>query len=216
MASDVTTSFTKQSLEAQELEDENNTYVGTVTVMNEYPPSRLDALTSSWWHWATPNGLSGKRTIKMMPKGSYFMGTAANAKKHCKSKDKYGSNDCTYAWGESVKGSIVFDLGIKITEDHEIKGKFTVDKFLKWEFSCTACGGACAVKLLNKQMSFQAPACSALTNNSGDRLTIPFDHALPDVSPLGVTMKVVGSLHLVAKSAPTKVLAELDMDFTMK
>lgn len=56
----------------------------------------------------------------------------------CSSSDDYGSNDCSFAWGDEVTGSVDGELG------HDLNEGSTFDVSLKVRAStCSAEGGAC-------------------------------------------------------------------------
>ena len=64
--------------------------------------------------------------------------------KGCRSTDPYGSNNCTWDWGQSVTEAYQGNLQEDITS-----GKFivdlTVNNTTKVQFACPMCGGTCTI-----------------------------------------------------------------------
>lgn len=184
-------------------------------------PERLQ-----WPFFRTHKGLSMSRTITKIPPTSYLKAKVQGA--FCDSKDEYGSNKCKFDWGDTVKGTLVLEQGVDITDEHVIEGTFTVDRLVHWNFSCAACGKPCTitVPVMKKQYTLNAPSCPLrLThknnNEKGDavstRVSIPFNYTFPDSSPAdGVKIHFVGKLKLTSQKDSSKILAAADIDFIMK
>jgi len=214
VASDPVSSFADQSLEAKE----------------HHNLLRSGDITDSRWSifgGSSHEGVTLKRTFKKIPRGSYIMvkeTTASHHKPHCKKNDRYGSNNCNFNWGDTVEGTMVLDPGMEITKEHEVHGKFTIDRFVHWNYSCAACGKDCTVTLpvIDKKITMKAPPCSLFRKKEGDsssssRMTYSIRHTLSKTSlSEGVKMHVVGTIHLATKVNPKNIIAEMNVDITMK
>lgn len=79
----------------------------------------------------------------------------------CSSSDDYGSNDCTFAWGDEISGSAGGSLGHDLEEGSTFSVDVKIDKFVSWKFSCAACGSNCTttIPVVNQDVNFAMPDC---------------------------------------------------------
>jgi hypothetical protein len=64
--------------------------------------------------------------------------------KGCTSTDPFGSNDCTFAWGESISESYQGALQENITSGKEVVD-LKINNTIPFSFSCPVCGADCTI-----------------------------------------------------------------------
>ncbi|GMH61455.1 hypothetical protein TrST_g6716 [Triparma strigata] len=131
----------------------------------------------------------------------------------CASEDDYGSNDCSFAWGSEVSGSVDANLGHDLADGSTFSVDLKLDKFISWSFSCAACGANCttSVPIVNQDVNFAMPDCPI----TADGITQAFDEALPTDSPTkGVKVTATGTIEV--KDAAGDSVISMDIDATVQ
>jgi hypothetical protein len=131
-------------------------------------------------------GVSFSRTVKAIngAQGSVIFD------KGCSSKDDYGSNDCSWSWGDSIG----IDYSVALQEDitsGTIALDLKVDNIIPFNANCPACGANCTVTvpIVKKTITFALPPCpiKAASFKNSTQFT------LPAKNPLGLGVNVKGS-----------------------
>lgn len=163
-----------------------------------------------------PSGVSFSRKIKKIPDDVYLFEELEGT--HCKITDNYGSNECSFKWGDSISGQVKFEQAITIDETQYIEGIFKLKKVIDWSFSCAACGKPCVVSVpvINKDFSFPVPNCPFAPKKGTSMITKSFDFKLPKNSPInGVKLPLEGNIYLKSK-VDDSILAEIFVDIIVK
>jgi hypothetical protein len=132
----------------------------------------------------------------------------------CTGSDDYGSNDCAFAWGDSVSGSAGGDLGHDLEDGSTFSVDVKVDKLISWKFSCAACGANCTttIPVVNEPVNFAMPDCPIPATEVPATV---FSQVLPTDSPTkGVKVTVSGTVS-VADDKGASVLS-LGIDATVQ
>eukprot|EP00615_Pteridomonas_danica_P009174 CAMPEP_0114341776 /NCGR_PEP_ID=MMETSP0101-20121206/9273_1 /TAXON_ID=38822 ORGANISM="Pteridomonas danica, Strain PT" /NCGR_SAMPLE_ID=MMETSP0101 /ASSEMBLY_ACC=CAM_ASM_000211 /LENGTH=177 /DNA_ID=CAMNT_0001475493 /DNA_START=71 /DNA_END=604 /DNA_ORIENTATION=- len=128
----------------------------------------------------------------------------------CATEDAYGSNDCTFDWGQNVTGSFVGTIGDPIESGSTLSVNLKVDKVITWAFSCAACGAVCetTVPVVNQPVSIPLPDCPLPVGS----LEKAFNEALPASSPLGgVKVTATGTLGVTNPSGADVLKLSIDI-----
>jgi hypothetical protein len=88
------------------------------------------------------SGLQFSRTVKQV---GHLTGRVA-FDKGCTKTDPYGSNDCTWAWGETIATSYMGALQENVQAGRLIVD-LQVDATVPFQFSCPVCGANCTVNV---------------------------------------------------------------------
>mmetsp|Transcript_23039 Transcript_23039/g.38980 ORF Transcript_23039/g.38980 Transcript_23039/m.38980 type:complete len:174 (-) Transcript_23039:1171-1692(-) len=150
------------------------------------------------------------RTAKAIAPDSSFYVEFADG---CASTDDYGSNDCTFDWGQAVEGSVTGKLGHDLQEGSSFHVNLKVDTVIPWKFSCAACGVNCTttVPIINYPLEIPMPPCPVPAGDLQEALS----KALPAKSPTdGVKVTAKGSVGV--KDEKGADVLELNVDVTMK
>mmetsp|Transcript_27596 Transcript_27596/g.75112 ORF Transcript_27596/g.75112 Transcript_27596/m.75112 type:complete len:174 (+) Transcript_27596:104-625(+) len=156
------------------------------------------------------SGVQFSRTVTSIADDSSF---ALKFDSGCSSSDDYGSNDCSFAWGDEVTGSVDGELGHDLNEGSTFDVNLKVDRIISWKFSCAACGQNCTttVPVVNQEVNFAMPDCPV----AADAISEVIDQVLPTDSPTdGVKVSASGSVDVKDESGAA-VLA-LDLDITIQ
>lgn len=129
----------------------------------------------------------------------------------CKSRDDYGSNDCTLNWGStytvSVTGKLPFDIdtGSKMNADLKVS-------IFPWKFECALCGATCdvTVPIVGQHISIPFPDCpiSGRTINRSNTI------ALPASSPVPIQAEMKGTIQFTDQN--NRSIAKVQLDATLK
>jgi hypothetical protein len=126
------------------------------------------------------------RTVDSLAKGS--SGTLV-FDHGCSSSDSYGSDGCSWEWGETIKGTLKGTLASAIDTGSQITVDATVDGLVKFNHSCAACGEPCTVTVpvIKKTFTIPMPSCPIQKGSLSKTLEIQLPkHALV---PLKTTTK---------------------------
>lgn len=154
------------------------------------------------------DGIQFSRTITKIASDSALNLTFASG---CKSTDAYGSNDCQFKWGENVKGSVSGKLGHDLNKGSKFTVDLKVDKVIKWQFTCAACGDNCTttIPVIDEKVTFALPDCPIKAMELTDEL---FNVTLPLTSPTkGVKVTATGPITLVDAVGATVLAITLDV-----
>jgi hypothetical protein len=88
------------------------------------------------------NGVTFSRTVRTLQHAT----GAVTFDRGCTKTDPYGSNDCTWAWGESVTTAFQGALQENITAGKLIVD-LKIDNTIPLQFSCPICGGDCTIDI---------------------------------------------------------------------
>jgi hypothetical protein len=120
----------------------------------------------------------------------------------CSSTDDYGSNNCNFAWGSNVAGSVNGNLGHDLETGSTFAVNLKIDRVVSWKFSCAACGSNCttSIPVINQDVNFAMPDCPI---TAGELAETIFNQDLPVDSPTkGVKVTAVGTINVLdAKGA---------------
>eukprot|EP00729_Bicosta_minor_P015320 gene15320-20835_t len=117
----------------------------------------------------------------------------------CTATDPYGSNTCTWNWGEKVGVTYNVSLGTSLTAANKLVLSAKVDKIVPLEVNCPVCGDKCTIKIPGKPIEVQLPPCpinAAMLHN-----TTFF--TLPSKDPLPVGLTLTGTLILTDTDGTT-------------
>lgn len=131
----------------------------------------------------------------------------------CKTTDAYGSNNCEWGWGSLISGSLTSELGHDLLPGSTVNLKFTVNRLIKWEFTCPACDANCTttIPVVNQPVTFPLPPCPIQAFEVVDQL---FNTTLPAQSPSPV--KVTASGDIVIKDQTGATVIDLYLDMTVQ
>jgi len=157
------------------------------------------------------DGVSFSRTITKIASDSSLNLTFTAPKSSCKSTDNYGSNDCQFNWGDNVTGVVNGKLGHDLNFGSKFTVDLKVDKVIKWQFTCLACGSNCTtvIPVINENVTFALPDCPIKAVELTDQL---FNATLPLVSPTkGVKVSVTGPVTIFDALGATVLAISLDV-----
>ena len=150
------------------------------------------------------DGVQFSRTIKTVgPSGGGTLKMSG-----CSSVDQYGSNNCDWAWGSTIVGSIDAHSG-PLNVGSMLVVDLTVDRVISWKFSCAACGQNCttSVPLVNEEVNFAMPPCPI----PAETVVEAFNSTLPATSPTkGVKVTATGSISILNENGGTVLGLEID------
>merc|ERR1711998_579270 len=130
----------------------------------------------------------------------------------CAKTDSWGSNDCTWKWGDTI--GLAYDLtSAETISGGTISIDAKVDSIIPFSASCPACGANCTVKIpvIGKTETFAMPPCPILSK--GEHLKNSTTLALPSKSPIPAKTGVKGSITL--KDQTGAQVVKLDVDATI-
>merc|ERR1711935_748427 len=64
----------------------------------------------------------------------------------CSERDAYGSNDCTFNWGDEIKGQVVVRTTEPLDGSHQLTASLKIGRFISYHISCVVCGKDCTIK----------------------------------------------------------------------
>ena len=131
----------------------------------------------------------------------------------CKTEDMYGSNDCTFNWGQTVNGSFAGNLAHDLDTGSTLSVDLKVNRVIGWKFSCPACGGLCetTVPVINEPISVEMPPCPIPSGG----VEVPILSAIPDTSVTnGIKVTAVGNVGV--KDASGGDVLSLDIDILVQ
>ena len=132
----------------------------------------------------------------------------------CSSTDVYGSNNCNFKWGQTLKGSMTSQLGLDLEDGSKVDINLKIDNKISLKFTCLVCGQNCTttIPIVNEPITFPTPDCPIPANSIDET----FKQALPSESPTeGV--KVTASGTAVVNDQNGKEIVNLKIDsFTMQ
>ncbi|GMH77797.1 hypothetical protein TL16_g07538 [Triparma laevis f. inornata] len=158
----------------------------------------------------TANGIQFSRTINSLADDSSL---SLKFDAGCSSEDDYGSNDCSFGWGDTVSGNVNATLGHDLEDGSTFSVDLKLDKFISWSFSFAACGSNCttSVPIVNQDVNFAMPDCPI----TADGVTQAFSQALPTDSPTkGVKVTAIGNIEV--KDAAGDSVISMDIDATVQ
>ena len=132
----------------------------------------------------------------------------------CSTTDAYGSNDCAFAWGETLKLSAAVEAGADISAGAKFFADLKVDSIIPFKAECAACGANCTitVPIVKKEITVAMPPCPLVAK--GKTLSTEIPLSLPAKSPLPVKVSAKGNAKLVAADGST--IASVDFDATVE
>ena len=154
---------------------------------------------------AVSNGIQFSRTVTAVgPSGGGSLKFDAG----CSSTDAYGSNNCNWAWGETIVGSVDahsggLDVGSTLNVDLKI------DRVISWKFICAACGQNCttSVPIVNEEVNFAMPPCPI----PAEQISQLFNSTLPSESPTkGVKVTASGTINIINEHGTTVLGMSID------
>lgn len=132
----------------------------------------------------------------------------------CSSSDQYGSNDCAFAWGETLKVDATVAAGADIAAGAKFVVDAKIDSIVPFKAECAACGANCTitVPIVKKEITVAMPPCPLVAK--GKTLSTEIPLSLPAKSPLPVKVSAKGNAKLVAADGST--IASVDFDATVE
>lgn len=151
------------------------------------------------------------RTVSNVASG--FSGKAV-FDKGCTSSDDYGSNDCAWSWGDSVKITASAAAGADVGAGSTIVVDAKVDSIVPFKQTCPACGANCTftVPIVKDSITVTLPDCPLIAKATP--LSVDYTLALPAKSPLPIKVSAKGDVSLVDASGST--LAKVTFDATVE
>jgi len=150
------------------------------------------------------SGVQFDRTVDSISKASALV----TFDKGCTKSDTYGSNECTFNWGDTV--SVNYDVSLEedIDDGATIDIDAKVDNLLPFKASCKACGANCTltIPIIKKKVSFAMPDCPI----KAAELKNVTSFTLPDKSPVPISASVKGTVTATDQSGT--VVAKVDVD----
>lgn len=111
----------------------------------------------------------------------------------CTSKDKYGSNDCTFDWGSAIAGTVNGSLPNPLLKGSTFAGNLMLDNIIKFDFECPLCGGNCTLTVpiikVRLELSFNSFARGHLKLDGLQHLTFSPSVSLRVTGPCTVVQK---------------------------
>ena len=140
---------------------------------------------------------------------SGFKGSAT-FDKGCASSDAYGSNDCAWNWGDSVKITASAAAGADVGTGAKFVVDAKVDSIVPFKVTCAACGANCTytVPIVKKEMTIAMPDCPLIAKATP--LAVEYTLALPASSPLPVKVSAKGTASLEDANGATLVSVSFD------
>mmetsp|Transcript_1964 Transcript_1964/g.2525 ORF Transcript_1964/g.2525 Transcript_1964/m.2525 type:complete len:187 (-) Transcript_1964:12-572(-) len=113
----------------------------------------------------------------------------------CSLKDQYGSNKCTFKWGDSLSGQVSGKLSKDLEKGSEIEVDLKIDRFIPFNVKCPVCGGQCKIHIpvVDKEIDIPLPPCPIAAT---DISTEPFNFDIPAEAPVDATVAVSGEITL--------------------
>mmetsp|Transcript_16947 Transcript_16947/g.19255 ORF Transcript_16947/g.19255 Transcript_16947/m.19255 type:complete len:183 (-) Transcript_16947:47-595(-) len=126
----------------------------------------------------------------------------------CTAKDTYGSNKCSFEWGDSVSGEVSAKLAQDLEQGSEIEINLKIDRFIPFYLKCPVCGGECKVKIpiVEKEYDIPLPPCPVPAMQVDE----PFSFDLPLEAPVDVSATVSGEITLIDSTGNHVVKAHVN------
>lgn len=161
--------------------------------------------------FAYGDGISFSRTVTKIANDSALNLTFTKPAKSCKSTDAYGSNDCTFQWGDNITGSVSGKLGHDLDKGSKFTVDLKVDKIIKWSFTCAVCGANCTttIPVIDEKITIALPDCPIKAVELTEEL---FNATLPLTSPTkGVKVTATGPITIFDALGATVLAITLDI-----
>merc|ERR1711988_91556 len=162
----------------------------------------FNAIHPGFWAEVDPNGgITVSRTINS---ASGITGSAV-VDSGCSSKDDYGSNDCSFSWGQKLGLTLNTTLAAYVASG-TIAIDAKVDGFLPFKASCAVCGAPCTITIpvVKKTITINMPACPLKGGNHATTLSV----TLPTKDPVPVKTTAKGTVTITTDSV--KITADFD------
>merc|ERR1711939_939973 len=178
------------------------------TVAFALPQSKKDyatmfnAIHPGFWSVVEPNGgITVSRTINS---ASGITGTAV-VDSGCSSKDQYGSNDCTFSWGQKLGLTLNTTLAADVNSG-TIAIDAKVDGFIPFSASCKVCGEPCTITIpvVKKTITIKLPDCPLKGGNHATTLSV----TIPTTDPVPIKVTAKGTVTITTDSV--KLSADFD------
>jgi len=124
----------------------------------------------------------------------------------CTQTDKYGSNSCTFKWGEKVGVTYNVTTG-ELTADNKLELSVKVDKIIPLTVSCPVCGDTCEIKIPGKPIKIPLPPCPIKAQSLHNTTFFTF----PAKDPLPNTI-ITGTITLSDASGATMDKVDINAD----
>merc|ERR1712054_350908 len=105
--------------------------------------SMFNAIHPGFWAEVDPNG--GITVSRKINSATGITGSAV-VDSGCSSKDDYGSNDCSFSWGQKLGLTLNTTLAADVASG-TIAIDAKVDGFLPFKASCAVCGAPCTITI---------------------------------------------------------------------
>eukprot|EP01061_Rhynchopus_euleeides_P037529 TRINITY_DN63_c0_g2_i1.p1 TRINITY_DN63_c0_g2~~TRINITY_DN63_c0_g2_i1.p1 ORF type:complete len:173 (+),score=76.67 TRINITY_DN63_c0_g2_i1:64-582(+) len=127
----------------------------------------------------------------------------------CKTTDEYGSNDCSFTWGQSLTVNANATLPEAISTGTTVDVDLKIDGLISFKVTCPVCGGFCAfeVPVVKKPVNVTLPDCPLVPAGPYTNTTtveLPSD----DPSPVSASFKGTATL----KDPSGTVLLAVDLN----
>ena len=139
----------------------------------------------------TAAGVVFSRTVEKADGVSFALTFAQG----CSSKDAYGSNHCSFSWGQHVDGNVSAALTKPLQKGSVIDIALRIDRFLPFKQVCPVCGGQCTVEVpvVGKRIDIPLPPCPIHPT----KITKSFSEALPSKEPVDLKVSVDGVVSVI-------------------
>merc|ERR1711907_23835 len=149
--------------------------------------SMFNAIHPGFWAEVDPNGgITLSRTISS---ATGIEGTAM-VDSGCSGKDDYGSNDCSWSWGQKLGLTLNTTIAKDVTSG-TIALDAKVDGFLPFKASCALCGTPCTIPIpvVKKTVTIKMPDCPIKGQGYSTTLSV----TLPTKDPIPVKTSIAGT-----------------------
>ena len=119
---------------------------------------------------------------------------------------RYGSNSCTFKWGEKVGVTYNVSTG-ELTADNKLELSVKLDKIIPLKVSCSVCGDTCEIKIPGKPIKIPLPPCPIKAQSLHNTTFFTF----PAKDPLLDTI-ITGTITLSDASGATMDKVDINAD----
>eukprot|EP01059_Diplonema_ambulator_P011162 TRINITY_DN21136_c0_g1_i1.p1 TRINITY_DN21136_c0_g1~~TRINITY_DN21136_c0_g1_i1.p1 ORF type:complete len:172 (+),score=66.72 TRINITY_DN21136_c0_g1_i1:64-579(+) len=111
----------------------------------------------------------------------------------CKSKDIYGSNDCTLEWGSNYTVTVDAVVPVAITTGATVEVDMKIDGIVNFQANCPLCGANCSfeVPVTHQKINQAMPPCPLLPAGTYKNTTVL---SLPSPSPVPTKVSFKGTV----------------------
>lgn len=112
----------------------------------------------------------------------------------CKNEDKYGSNDCTLEWGQTVNITANGTLDQDLEEGATFLLAAKIDNIVPFKVSCPVCGANCSfeIPVIGTKVNLPMPPCPIKAATFFKKLS----EVMPKKNPLGLKVGLTAAISI--------------------